>query len=111
MSKDKHRSRARRIALLRRAAHVSEGWGVRLGLIIHREGGIAFKNRDLQRLLRDGMVRISRYAGHYEGQKAYAPKRFRSQEPTIYTHCHGSANVTRALITPKGEKFLREHTD
>ena len=52
MSKDKHRSLGRRLALLREAE--------KHPIPLHCEGGIAVANPDLQRLAADGLVEIKR---------------------------------------------------
>ena len=57
MSADKHRSRGRRLALLLRAASVEDS---RFGILLHGEGGMAMRDPDLRRLLRNGHLRLRR---------------------------------------------------
>lgn len=106
MSRDKHRSRDRRIALLQRAIQSRVHGDHAPARVLHCRGGMALRNADLQRLVREGMVRITRHSWGGEYGKAYAPKRFRMLKAQPFGDCFGRVNITRAVITPKGLAWL-----
>lgn len=109
MSKDKHKSLARRLRLLRKAASRENG------IMFHRAGGMAMSNRDVQRLVADGHLQFVRRT--YNG-RTLSPKRFWKgfrrdhnidQQPDGSWYAFGVTgrpNVTRGVITEKGREFL-----
>lgn len=83
MSKDKHRSKERRLKILSGAASLADRFGAAYGIPLNCEEGMALENRDLQRLLRDGLLELKR--------------------PRIG---EGKTRLTIAVITPAGRKAL-----
>lgn len=95
MSKDKHRSRDRRLALLR----TMRDRGGRIYL--HCEGGMAAKNPDLQRLAHEGLAIIARSPGVPKWSKTFAY--FQGK------HFHSTPMIRRsyAEITEAGRAMLK----
>lgn len=94
----KNAAHERRMTLLYRAR--------RGRVLIHCEGGIALKNRDLQRLVRDGYLVIGRSPGIPKWSKRF------KQLTAPGRHFHGTEAIRRsfAKLTPKGEALLRDGT-
>lgn len=124
MSKDKHRRLTRRLKLLREAAESP--------LVFHRIGGLAMKDRDVQRLIQDGHLKFSRFGWNgrrlspkrfvgnfrrdYSHRDEYAPREskqalgcredFRPQGELSSWGVFGKINITRGVITDAGLAFL-----
>lgn len=105
MSADKHRSLERRLALLRRAANTDYRFSQN-ALMLNHLGGMSMHNRDLQRLLREGLFRLARGGSHSLGPKHMS--RFRRIFPKQHG-LHGDTHRTFAVLTPAGREFLDRH--
>jgi len=106
VSADKHRSRARRLRLLRMAAARWSGPSDRLeGILLHAEGGMAMDNPDLKRLVSEGHLRIVRrnWMGY-----PLPPKKFlaRFMREVHGQSLHGKVNRTFAILTERGRAAL-----
>ena len=129
MSKDKGKKLTRRLRIL---------WSISEGnrrLIFHREGGMALADPDVQRLVRDGFLKIVRarysnprlspkkFVGNfrrdYRQIDEHAPRELPEQglgcRPSppprphngfLGGHLHGNVNVTQGFITDAGRAFL-----
>ncbi len=84
MSRDKHRSKRRRLELLTAAARLADTRGPGFGIALNCERGLAMENPDLQRLLSEGLLELKR--------------------PRIGAR----TRLTIAVITPAGRSFLAE---
>lgn len=104
MSRDKRRSLARRVTMLKMIGDRST---VEIGgSIINHLGGIGFRHPELQRLLNDGHVRL-------KSGSPYPPKKFAARFLTFVRRnpfgVHGMNCRTRAVITESGQAFLKRH--
>lgn len=94
MSADKHRSLARRLRLLREAQEHP--------LLVNWEDGIGSGNRDLQRLVAEGLIRLERY--RRPGDFRFPPpKRFRK---SLLGPSEDIAPRTHGVITKSGGACL-----
>ncbi len=82
-------------------------WGGHVfGIPFHSEGGMAMRDRQVQRLVREGLVVFKRMTrdGHSLPAKKFTRDFYR--EVVLPGHLHGNVNRTRGIITPKGREVL-----